>query len=293
MEGDPEGEHRPDGPLDLEAERRLVVLASNPAPAELASLGVPASLLGHIGDEDERPRVLVQDGFVLLVLRVPVAGADATDYLTHPLSYVVTADILAAVHHESDPPQWLSPLPTLIDQVRAIAARYLELLDELERRIEAAEVRLQTSQRNREVIELLAYQKAHVRFGTALRGNLAALRRLQHSGAVRLAPAAAQRYEEALVEMHQAMESAELARNLLSDMMDAFASIISNNLNEVVKALTAFTIVLSIPTVIASLYGMNVLLPGEENDAMFAIVLGISAAAAGGVALLFRRMDWL
>jgi magnesium transporter len=95
------------------------------------------------------------------------------------------------------------------------------------------------------------------------------------------------------VELRQAIEMVEIADHVLSDMMDAFASIVSNNLNSVMKVLTSVTIILAVPTLIASVYGMNVGLPGAHSPLAFAAIVALSAVVCGGLLLVFRRKNWL
>lgn len=95
------------------------------------------------------------------------------------------------------------------------------------------------------------------------------------------------------IEHRQAKDRVDIAGNLLSNMMDAFASIISNNLNVVMKLLTSLTIVLIVSTLIATFYGMNVPLPFEKSPWAFPVIVAASVFAAVGVAFVFWKKDWL
>jgi magnesium transporter len=99
--------------------------------------------------------------------------------------------------------------------------------------------------------------------------------------------------EDALIEIRQAVNQVEIAQDILTQMMDSFASIVSNNLNTVMKFLTAITIIVSVPTLIASIYGMNVPLPGSTSPTMFWWLLLASGAICFAVAVIFNKMDWL
>ena len=99
--------------------------------------------------------------------------------------------------------------------------------------------------------------------------------------------------DDVRVELRQAIEMVEIADHVLSDMMDAFASIVSNNLNSVMKVLTSVTIILAVPTLIASVYGMNVGLPGAHSPLAFAGIVALSVAICGGLFFVFRRRNWL
>jgi magnesium transporter len=119
------------------------------------------------------------------------------------------------------------------------------------------------------------------------------LLRLQRSGLFRQYPEDEDLLEDVVTEIQQAIEMTNISGNILSQMMDAFASIISNNLNVVIKFLASVTIILSLPTMIASFYGMNVNLPLDEHPWAFPIIIGISVLVAALVLVVFWRKDWL
>lgn len=275
--------------------------------AQVQALGVAPELLTHVLDPDERPRSERVDGTVLLVLRFPFApGPDANPpFVTVPLTVLITATHIIT----------LSPHPTGFltrfaeGQVRGlstakhtrfvlllfwhIANAYLDALRQINSAVDALEDRLERSLRNEEVLGLLKYQKSLVFFTTALRANEMVLERLQKGNLLPLYPEDSELAEDVLIEVRQAIEMTGIAESILSQMMDAFASIISNNLNVVMKVLTSVTIILSLPTLLASLYGMNVPLPGAGEPWAFFLVLGVGAALAVAVAVLFWRKDWL
>jgi magnesium transporter len=146
---------------------------------------------------------------------------------------------------------------------------------------------------NREVMELLRYQKSLVHFMTAVRGNELILERLRNGDLFELARTDHALLADVEVEHRQAIERVEVTSDILSSMMDAFASIISNNLNVVMKLLTSMTVVLIIPTVFATFYGMNVALPFEHHPWTFWVIVAVSLACSLGVGLIFWRKDWL
>jgi magnesium transporter len=115
---------------------------------------------------------------------------------------------------------------------------------------------------------------------------------LQRSRLFNLYPEDEELLEEVLTENQQAIEMTTIASNILSSMMDAFASIISNNLNAVMKVLASITIVLSFPTMIASFYGMNVDLPLQHSPIAFLLTLGMSFLISGSVVYVFWKRDW-
>jgi magnesium transporter len=143
------------------------------------------------------------------------------------------------------------------------------------------------------VLELLKYQKSLTLFTTALKSNELLIKRLQQSLMFKTYPEDEDLLEDVLTETQQAIEMTNIESTILSSMMDAFASIISNNLNGIMKFLASITIILSMPTMIASFFGMNVSLPFEQDPQAFPITLAISLGVSLVVALIFWRRDWL
>jgi magnesium transporter len=175
------------------------------------------------------------------------------------------------------------------------AKKYLLHLREINKSVDVLEDRLQLSLRNREVLELLKYQKSLTFFTTALKANELMMGRLQRGRLFRMYPEDEDLLDDALTEIGQALEMTAISSGILSQMMDAFASIISNNLNVVMKFLTSVTILISLPTLIASIYGMNISLPFEHLPWPwdFAVPMGASLLIASAVLVVFIRRDWL
>ena len=159
------------------------------------------------------------------------------------------------------------------------ATRYLTHLREINRMTEAIEDQLQQSTRNREVLELLKYQKSLTYFATALRSNEVMMERVQRTQIFNYYEEDQDLLEDVLTENQQAIQMTNIATELLAAMMDAFASIISNNLNGVMKALAAITIIINVPAVVAAFYGMNVKLPGESHPLAFLMVFAIALSS--------------
>ena len=147
------------------------------------------------------------------------------------------------------------------------------------------------SQKNKELFELLELQKSLVYFTTSLRANEGVFEKMMKSEKVKRYPDDEDLLEDVIIENKQAMEMANIYNGILSGMVDTFASVISNNLNIVMKFLATVTIVMSIPTMIASFYGMNVPLPGHDNPYGFYIVLGFALLFASIVAIIFHKKD--
>jgi magnesium transporter len=172
------------------------------------------------------------------------------------------------------------------------AARYLTCLREINRATETIEDQLQRSTRNHEVMELLKYQKCLTYFATALRSNEVMMERVQKTQIFNYYEEDQDLLEDVLTENQQAIQMTNINTEILSSMMDAFASIISNNLNGVMKALAALTIVVSLPGTVAAFYGMNVTLPGEGHPLAFLLVFGFAIALTAIATFIFYKRDW-
>ena len=132
-----------------------------------------------------------------------------------------------------------------------ISQRYLIYLRQIDRISSRTEQRLHKSMQNKELIQMLGLEKSLVYFSTSLKTDEITLNKIMRGKAIKL-------YDDVLIEIHQAIEMCNIYSNILSGTMDAFASVISNNLNIVMKVLTVITIVMAIPNIIFSFYGMNV-----------------------------------
>ena len=173
------------------------------------------------------------------------------------------------------------------------SSRYLSHLRRITRAIDALEDELQESTRNREVLDLLKFQKSLTYFTTALRSNELMMERLQRSQWFASYPEDEDLLEDVITENRQAIDMTNIQANILSSMMDAFASIISNNLNRVMKLLASITIVVSLPTMVASFFGMNVELPFAGHPWAFLVIMGIALFVSLIVLFAFWRRDWL
>jgi magnesium transporter len=158
---------------------------------------------------------------------------------------------------------------------------------------EAIEDQLQKSTRNREVLELLKYQKSLTYFATALRANEVMMERVQRTQIFNYYEDDQDLLEDVLTENQQAIQMTNINTEILSSMMDAFASIISNNLNGVMKALAALTIIVSLPGTVAGFFGMNVMLPlSDGNPTAFLVIFGIALALTAIATFIFYKRDW-
>jgi magnesium transporter len=240
------------------------------------------------------------------MLSVPFYQGEKFDvpYSTIPLGIILTSRMVITVckKHTVITDELLKPRVKGIStskQVRFIlrilltaATQYLAYLREINHTVEIVEDKLQASMQNKEVMELLKFQKSLVYFTTALRSNELMMERLQKTPLFHRYPEDEDLLEDVLTENQQAIEMVGIASNILSSMMDAFASIISNNLNVVMKFLASITIVLSIPTIVTSYFGMNVNLPLQGNGLAYLWIIAIFLVLSLLVIFMFIRRNW-
>ena len=170
------------------------------------------------------------------------------------------------------------------------STRYLQYLRQIDKKTTAVENQLEKTLRNQELMQLMRLEKSLVFFATSLKSNENVLERLLRSDLIRRFPEDEDLLEDVIVENKQAIEMCTIYRDILSSTMDGFSSVISNNANDTMKVLTSLTLVLSIPTLIASIWGMNVAVPFEHNAWGFWALLGVSLVASIiSIIILSRR----
>ncbi len=295
-----------------EAESGCWIALTNPTATEILEVAErynldPDDVKAPL-DEEERSRIEIEDTYSLIIVDIPmIEERNEKDwYVTIPMGIIMTDEALITVCLEDTP-----VLTVFMDgRVRDFhtymrsrfilqilyknASQYLQYLRVIDKKSEVVERELHKSQRNRELIELLELEKSLVYFTTSLRGNEMVLERLMRSEKIKKYSEDEELLEDVIIENKQAIEMANIYSGILSGTMDAFASVISNNLNIVMKTLTTITIVMSIPTMVSSFYGMNVNpagMPFAGSPFGFFIVLGFAAAISGLVALYFSKKN--
>jgi magnesium transporter len=274
--------------------------------ARVQALGIPLDYLTYPLDLDERSRSERENGDLLIIFRIPFYQGTAADvpFITIPLGIILTQKYLITVcRQDNDILQDFTSgkmrnLSTtkknrfLLRMLLSSSQKYLFYLRDVNKRVDLLEDQLTRSTRNREVLELLKYEKSLTYFTTALKSNELLMERLQRSQIFSSFPEDEDLLEDVLTENQQAIEMVNISSNILSSMMDAFASIISNNLNVVMKFLASITIILSIPTIVTSFYGMNIDLPFQQNPGSYLLVILIILVVTIPVVLIFNRLDW-
>ena len=265
--------------------------------------GVLQEHLQDMLDVDERSRIEKEDSYTMLILRLPMYDARyEVIYFTVPVGVILFKDRVVTVcasdcevlqELSGGKVKDLSPANKsafVLKLMGRAAIVYLRYLKDLNRRTTGIELELQRSVKNNELIKLLAIEKSLVFFTTSLRSDELVLEKLQKGVAVRFKDDETELLEDVATDFRQAIEMSNIHSDILSGMMDAFASVISNNLNIVMKRLTIVSIVLMIPTFVVSVFGMNVPLPAfiTGSGHSFAWIMGACGVAGGVGALLLR-----
>ena len=294
-------------------EKDCWISLTNPTPLEIHQIasqcGIEEDVLKTALDAEERARIEAEDEYTLILIDIPAIEKEIVEkqekdrYITMPLAivhldaYIITVCLVETpvlTHIRSGRMKGFSTHKKtrfILQIFYRVATQFLQYLRSINRQSESIEDRLHVSQRNKELFELLELQKSLVYFTTSLRSNEGVFEKMLKNEKVKRYPDDEDLLEDVIIENKQAMEMANIYNGILSGMVDTFASVISNNLNIVMKFLATVTIVMSIPTMIASFYGMNVPLPGHDNPYGFYIVLGFALLFASIVAIIFHKKD--
>jgi magnesium transporter len=287
-------------------EKNCWIEVTGPDTLEVETLqreyNIERDFIDDILDIDERPRSERENGYEMIIFRIPIHDEKReVPYTTIPLGVILAHDVVITIC--SAETEILSDFRK--ERVKGISFSnfnhfllllmnrsimyFLKYLKETNRQSSAIEKDLQKSVRNNELIRLLTIEKSLVYFTTSLRANGLLIDKLQKRNVFRQTEDITDLLEDVITENQQAIEMANVYSNILSGMMDAFASVISNNLNVVMKRLTMISIILMIPTLFASLYGMNVGLPWQNSPYAFTGIIGVSVVTAGFGIFLFTR----
>jgi len=269
--------------------------------------GVMLDFLKAALDQEEPSRIEIENDSLLILTNIPFME-DESSFDTLPLGIIITPDHFITVclrenrvltYFDSDNAKHFSTFKKsrfLLQILYRSAKLYLRYLKYINQHTDEIEKNLRKSMKNKALFQLLELEKSLVYFTTSLKDNGIVLQKL-----LRLRKNSNFEYllkfyeededllEDVIIENKQAIEMVEMHSNILSSMMDAFASIISNNLNMVMKFLTTVTIILAIPTMLASFWGMNVHVPFHDNIFGFFLVVSLSVALTGGVAFMLWK----
>ncbi len=271
----------------------------------LRELQIPEAFYNDIEDIDERPRVELDDGWYLIIIRLPYKSTDENlPFTTVPLGLVFKDDIFASIcfYNTEIIPDFISytlrkgiikenHFDLVLRLLLSSSIWFLKYLKQINQKIKLAEKQLEKSIKNEELQTLFQIEKCLVFFITSLKGNDILVHKIKNVKSQK-DYLDAELIEDVEIELRQAQETTNIYSDILSGMMDAYASVISNNLNVIMKRLTSISIILMIPTLIASLYGMNVPNLLQENHLGFWIIVFISFLFSSGAILVFRNKNW-
>jgi len=266
-------------------------------------LNVEKDFLTAALDDEETSRIDTEDGHTLIIMDIPYISENdgLIIYETLPLAVVLTEKNIITIclkennitkdFSESKIKNVYTNMKTrfLLQVLYRVATKYLFYLRQIDKRSAMVEKELHKSMKNKELIQLLDLEKSLVFFSTSLKANEVTLEKILRGRYVKLYEDDKDLLEDVLIEIKQAIEMSNIYSNILSGTMDAFASIISNNLNIVMKVLTSITIIMAIPTMIASFFGMNMEALPITNFWIVIIVSGILTLVTG-VLLYFKKL---
>ena len=266
-------------------------------------LRVPEDFYNDIEDIDERPRIEFEDGWYLVILRIPVKTDQANlPFSTVPLGIIFKGNIFVSIcfHAAELIPDFIrhmrrkaidkkSSFDMVLRLLLSSSVWYHKYLKMINKQIKLAETKLEKSIRNEDLQTLMQIEKCLVYFTTSLKGNDILVHRVRNIREFKNT-LDQELVEDVEIELRQAQDTTKIYSDILSGMMDAYASVISNNLNIIMKLLTSISIILMIPTLIASFYGMNVPNLFQENHYGFWIVMLISFSISALCVFVFRRM---
>lgn len=279
----------------------------NPSDKELEEVaeitGVGEDMLKAALDEEERARIETDDGNTLIIVDIPVIddSADWYVYSTLPLGIITAGDyfITVCLRETAVLGDFIKGRVRNFDankRTRFIyqilylnAIKFLHCLKQIDKTSMRVQQTLHRSMKNKELIQLLDLEKALVYFSTSLNSNQIVIDRLRAMSTIKHYEDDDEILDDVIVENKQAIEMATIYRDIMSGTMDAFASVISNNQNTVMKFLAAITIILTIPTIIASIWGMNVGVPFAGTVWGFWAVIGIIVAVTVPVLIIMIK----
>lgn len=293
-------------------EKKCWINVTAPTASEIDTLTtqfkIPPEILTDILDSDESARIEVEGRYLIIIVKIPVLNNDDSHipYITVPLGLLVSNDYIISISNiENDITNDIkynrirnfdmSNNRRFVLQIfLRISTQYLRNLKDISRTQREIEKKINISVKNEELLKLLDMEKSLVYFSTSLKSNELMMEKLKRSKFSKMNEEDEDLIDDVIIENRQAIEQTSIHTNIMSGTMDTFASIISNNQNVVIKTLTTITIVLMIPTLVSSFFGMNVLddsIPFSKNPYGFNIILIGSIGLSTIGYLYFRKKD--
>ena len=270
-------------------------------------LSIPLDFLTDSLDIDERARFEEEDNVKLIVIKTPTENNSFNEsdayYITIPICIILTHTQIVTVNSFENGAikKFLNTFQNrhpdtknmmVLKIFEKITQTFMEYLKEINQRRNLMEQKLYASNRNEELLELMKIQKSMVYFVTALRSNEMLLLKLARTNFLGLIDEEKEILDDLAVDMSQALEMANIYTNILSSTLDAFASIINNNMNSVLKRLTSITIILSLPALVTGIYGMNVPIPYSNTPYAFYTPILLSVGISIIISWYFMKKKW-
>lgn len=286
----------------------------NPSENEIKkvceSINIQEDFIRYALDYEEKARIDQEedDNTTLFIIDVPIIEKNEENdiYTTIPLGMIVVRDdffitvslkknkIVEDFERKKIKNFQTYKKTRFIFQIMYLnSSYYLKYLEQINKETEIAEYILKNSMKNKELLKLLSLEKGLVYFTTSLKSNELVMEKTMRGKIIKLYEEDSEILEDAITENRQAIEMSQIYSNILNGTMDAYASIISNNLNGVMKFLTSVTIILAVPTMISSFWGMNVNLPFQNSKLGFMIMIIVSVLMTLIVTWWLNRKDML
>lgn len=281
---------------------------SNPTDKEIEFISracaVPEEMIKAALDDEERPRIEREGNIILTINDIPIIEEenDRYNYSTLPFGFIITDDVIITVCINETTlindfifgrvknVSVRKRTRFLLQFLYRVSTKFLQYLKQIDKASLRIKSELEKSMKNKELIEMLDLQTSLVYFSTSLRSNTIVLEKLPKL--TEFYPEDEDLWEDVGIENRQASDMCIIFRDILSSTMDAYASLISNNLNLVMRVLTVITIMIALPSMIAAFWGMNTGVPWQGKQYGFWIVIGISILSCiiGGVIMYKKRM---
>ncbi|MBN1967856.1 MAG: magnesium transporter CorA family protein [Candidatus Delongbacteria bacterium] len=272
------------------------------------TLDLPRDYFTDLLDVDEIARFEPEDRSFFIVIRIPVitTRGDEVEYNTIPLGIIIIPDrcIITVSYKDNEIIDTFINIKnrimdtekrdrSLLQIISRSVSLFITFLKQIRQQSNMIEKDLESQPSNDTLVKLFSIEKYLIHFRTSLRTNLVMVDKLRKSKLFKLNESDEDLLDDIIIDFRQAVEMAEIYSKIMNEMMAFFSSIINNNLNTVMKLLTSITIIIAIPTLISSIYGMNIELPLQHTHYAFFIIMGVAAFSAIAGVLLFIFRKWI
>lgn len=284
----------------------------NPTKEEIEliceAVNIEPDFIHYALDAEEKARIDIEDDKILFIIDVPVSEEENGNivYTTMPVGLIFVRDeyLITVSLRENG---LITKMEQLVKRSLATykksqflfqvfyenASMFLNMLKIINKKTELLEKTLKKSLKNEDLMKMLNIEKSLVYFTTSLKSNEIVMEKTLRGKIIKLYEEDEDLLEDSIIENKQAMEVSKTYSDILNETMDVYASVISNNINDVMKFLTSITIILAVPTLIASIWGMNVPVPLQSNQYGFVILIVASIIITLLTMILFKKKDML